>query len=62
MLERYLGAERFRDGIRLYLGRHAYGNTETHDLWNDDRGSERRAGAPHHGPVDLAGRVSAAHG
>ena len=35
MLERYLGADRFRDGIRLYLGRHAYGNTETHDLWND---------------------------
>jgi puromycin-sensitive aminopeptidase len=34
MLERYLGAERFRDGIRLYLGRHAYGNTETHDLWH----------------------------
>ena len=35
MLERYLGADRFRDGIRLYLARHAYGNTETHDLWND---------------------------
>ncbi len=35
MLERYLGADRFREGIRLYLGRHAYGNTETHDLWND---------------------------
>jgi puromycin-sensitive aminopeptidase len=35
MLERYLGAQPFRDGIRLYLARHAYGNTETHDLWND---------------------------
>jgi puromycin-sensitive aminopeptidase len=34
MLERYLGADRFREGIRLYLSRHAYGNTETHDLWH----------------------------
>jgi puromycin-sensitive aminopeptidase len=34
MLDRYLGPERFRDGIRLYLHRHAYGNTETHDLWD----------------------------
>jgi aminopeptidase N len=34
MLEQWLGAERFRDGIRRYLGRHAYGNTETHDLWD----------------------------
>jgi len=34
MLEQYLGAERFREGIRLYLARHAYGNTETHDLWH----------------------------
>jgi puromycin-sensitive aminopeptidase len=34
MLEQWLGAERFRDGIRRYLGKHAYGNTETHDLWD----------------------------
>ncbi|HEY6566477.1 MAG TPA: M1 family metallopeptidase [Actinomycetota bacterium] len=34
MLDRYLGPEKFRDGIRLYLQRHAYGNTETHDLWD----------------------------
>jgi puromycin-sensitive aminopeptidase len=34
MLDRYLGPERFRDGIRLYLRRHAYANTETHDLWD----------------------------
>jgi puromycin-sensitive aminopeptidase len=33
MLEQYLGAETFRDGIRLYLRRHAYGNTVTADLW-----------------------------
>ena len=34
MLERYLGAERFRDGIRAYLRRHAHGSTETTDLWD----------------------------
>jgi puromycin-sensitive aminopeptidase len=34
MLEQYLGAEPFRDGIRAYLKRHEYGNTETHDLWD----------------------------
>jgi puromycin-sensitive aminopeptidase len=34
MLEQYLGAERFRDGIRAYLAHHRYGNTETHDLWD----------------------------
>jgi puromycin-sensitive aminopeptidase len=34
MLEQYLGPEAFRDGIRLYLKRHAYGNAETTDLWD----------------------------
>jgi puromycin-sensitive aminopeptidase len=34
MLEQYLGAEKFRDGIRFYLKRHAYGNAETTDLWD----------------------------
>ncbi len=34
MLERYLGADRFRDGIRHYLKLHEFGNTETHDLWD----------------------------
>ena len=34
MLEQYLGEERFRDGIRHYMGAHAYGNTETTDLWD----------------------------
>lgn len=34
MLHDYLGAELFRDGLRLYLKRHAYGNTDTVDLWN----------------------------
>lgn len=34
MLEQYLGGEAFRDGIRLYLRRHEYGNAETTDLWD----------------------------
>jgi puromycin-sensitive aminopeptidase len=34
MLEQYLGAGAFRDGIRRYLHRHAYGNAETTDLWD----------------------------
>ena len=33
MLEQYLGPETFRDGVRLYLRRHAYANAETTDLW-----------------------------
>ncbi|MGH9171440.1 MAG: M1 family metallopeptidase [Acidimicrobiales bacterium] len=34
MLEQYLGRDRFRDGVRSYLKAHAYGNTETTDLWD----------------------------
>ena len=33
MLEQYLGPILFRDGIRDYLKRHAYGNADTKDLW-----------------------------
>jgi puromycin-sensitive aminopeptidase len=43
MLERYLGAERFREGIRRYLADHAHGNTETSDLWD---GIEAVTGEP----------------
>jgi puromycin-sensitive aminopeptidase len=34
MLEQYLGPEVFRKGISHYLASHAYGNTETADLWD----------------------------
>ncbi len=34
MLEQYLGEEAFRAGIRRYMTSHAYGNTETTDLWD----------------------------
>ncbi|MBM4254854.1 MAG: M1 family metallopeptidase [Deltaproteobacteria bacterium] len=34
MLEQYLGAEVFRQGIVRYLRKHEYANTETTDLWD----------------------------
>ncbi len=33
MLEQFLGAQVFRDGVRDYLRTHAYGNADTKDLW-----------------------------
>ncbi len=39
MLERYLGTDAFRGGIRAYLAAHAFGNTETHDLWDAIEGA-----------------------
>ena len=33
MISRYLGEDTFMEGIRRYLKKHAYGNTETGDLW-----------------------------
>lgn len=45
MLHQYIGADNFRDGLRLYLKEHAYGNTETTDLW-------RALGQISHKPVE----------
>lgn len=33
MLHAYLGADNFRDGLRIYLKRHQYANAEADDLW-----------------------------
>ena len=43
MLEQYLGAERFRKGIALYLKKHEYANAETSNLWD---GLEEASGEP----------------
>ena len=43
MLEQHIGAEVFRDGVRIYLKAHAYGNTVTSDLWD---ALEDASGAP----------------
>jgi puromycin-sensitive aminopeptidase len=34
MISAILGKDKFREGLQLYMRRHAYGNTETIDLWN----------------------------
>lgn len=34
MLERYIGRDTFRDGVRRYLKKHSYGSTDTSDLWD----------------------------
>lgn len=34
MLENFAGADVWRDGIRAYMKKHAYGNTVTRDLWS----------------------------
>lgn len=34
MLEHYLGHDVFCEGLRHYLKKHAYGNTDTKDLWH----------------------------
>ena len=45
MMEKYLGEEPFRAGVEGYLRRHAYGNTETSDLWESlDESSGRPVG------------------
>jgi aminopeptidase 2 len=33
MISKYIGEDVFMEGIRQYLKKHAYGNTETGDLW-----------------------------
>ena len=35
MLEAYVGADAFREGVRAYIKAHAYGNTVTDDLWRE---------------------------
>ena len=45
MIEQHMGEEPFRAGVENYLRRHAYGNTETRDLWESlDDSSGRPVG------------------
>ncbi|MES2741243.1 MAG: M1 family metallopeptidase [Pseudomonadota bacterium] len=43
MLEAYVGAHAWRDGVRAYMRAHAYGNTVSNDLWSK---IEHAAGKP----------------
>ncbi len=43
MLEAYVGADAWRDGVRRYIKAHAYGNTVSDDLWRE---VESAAGKP----------------
>ncbi len=43
MLERYVGEEAWRNGVRAYMKAHAYGNTASSDLWDQ---IEKAAGKP----------------
>jgi aminopeptidase N len=43
MIENYVGPARFRDGVRSYMQTHAFGNTQSADLW---RALQKAAGKP----------------
>jgi puromycin-sensitive aminopeptidase len=49
MLEQYVGEDGFREGLRLYMRRHAHANTETGDLWD---AIEEATGAPVRSTMD----------
>jgi puromycin-sensitive aminopeptidase len=44
-IEQFIGEEVFRDGITHYLNTHAFGSTETHDLWDSLELACREAGS-----------------
>ncbi len=48
-LEAYVGEDAFRDGVRRYMARHAYGNTVTDDFWRamDEQGTRPIAAIAH---------------
>lgn len=46
MLEQFLGVATFREGIRRYLARHQFANTETGDLWDAIEGTANEVAEP----------------
>ncbi len=49
MLEGFVGADAWREGVRNYMKAHAYGNTVSDDLWRAGAGRRRQAD-PRHRP------------
>lgn len=43
-IHQFIGKDAFQHGIRAYLKKHSYGNTETHDLWDALEDSCRELG------------------
>ena len=46
MIEHYVGAGPFRDGINAYLEAHAYGNATSEDFWKTIAATSGKAGRP----------------
>jgi len=42
MIEDYVGADAWRDGVRNYLRKHTYGNTVSDDLWREIEASAKK--------------------
>ncbi|SFR85739.1 M1 family metallopeptidase [Sphingomonas jatrophae] len=57
MLEGVVGPDAFRNGVRSYMARHAYGNTVTDDLWRAISASAGRPVKPFMDTFTLQGGV-----
>jgi len=42
MLESYVGHDAWRDGVRVYMKKHAHGNTVSDDLWSSVEGAAKK--------------------
>jgi aminopeptidase N len=57
MLEASVGADAFRDGVRRYMAKHAYGNTVTDQLWAEVAAASGKPVAPMMHSFTLQGGV-----
>lgn len=57
MLEASVGADAFRDGVRRYMAKHAYGNTVTDQLWAEIAAASGKPVAPMMHSFTLQGGV-----